>query len=196
MFYKVAAAICALICKIAFKFKVAGLENIPAEGAFILAPNHKSFFDPVVVAVKCKRQIRFMAKAELFKNKLFGKIITALGAFPLQRGKGDIAAIKAAFSILKEGNVLLMFPQGKRIKDDSRGNLKTGVAVIAHKMQVPVVPVSICGKYKFRSKITVTYGKPIYFDEFYGQKLDDETTTKLAAIIYEGIFSPIEQEMQ
>lgn len=194
MFYKFATAVCELFCRIAFKFETEGLENIPTEGAFIMAPNHKSYFDPVVVALKCKRKIRFMAKAELFKNKLFAKIITSLGAFPLQRGKGDIAAVKAAFSILKEGSVLLMFPQGKRIKDGSRGKLKTGVAVIAHKMQVPVLPVYIDGDYKFRHKVKVTYQKPISFHEYYGQKLDEETTNHLAQIVYDGIFGLAEQE--
>lgn len=189
MFYRFVTILFKIFCFFAFDFKTEGMENIPKDGAFIMAPNHKSAFDPIVVAINCKRKIRFMAKAELFKNKLFGKIITNLGAFPLQRGRGDVAAIKAAFSILKEGDVLLMFPQGKRIKDGSRGPLKSGVAVIAHKMQVPIIPVYIRGNYKFRHKITVIYGKAISFEEFYGQKLDEDSTNSIAQRLYDGIFN-------
>ena len=188
MFYKFVCVVCKIFCSIAFNLKLEGSENIPSEGALILAPNHRSYFDPVMAGIICKRPIRFMAKSELFKNKLFGALITKLGAFPLQRGRGDVAAVKAAFSILKEGNVLLMFPQGKRIKDGTRGKLKTGVAVIAHKMQVPVVPICISGEYKFRHKITVSCGKPIYFEEYYGQKLDEDSTNILAEKVYDGIF--------
>ena len=188
MFYKFVCAILKVFCTIAFDLKLEGGENIPKEGALILAPNHRSYYDPVMAGIICKRPIRFMAKSELFENKLFGALITKLGAFPLQRGRGDVAAIKAAFSILKEGNVLLMFPQGKRIKDGTRGKLKTGVAVIAHKMQVPVVPVCISGEFKFRHKVTVSCGKPIYFEEYYGQKLDEDSTNILAEKVYDGIF--------
>lgn len=188
MFYKFVCVVCKIFCSIAFNLKLEGSENIPSEGALILAPNHRSYYDPIMAGIICRRPIRFMAKSELFENKLFGALITKLGAFPLQRGRGDVAAVKAAFSILKEGNVLLMFPQGKRIKDGTRGKLKTGVAVIAHKMQVPVVPVCISGEYKFRHKITVSCGKPIYFEEYYGQKLDEDSTNILAEKVYDGIF--------
>ena len=188
MFYKFVCAILKVFCAIAFDLKLEGGENIPEEGALILAPNHRSYYDPIMAGIICKRPIRFMAKSELFENKLFGALITKLGAFPLQRGRGDVAAIKAAFSILKEGNVLLMFPQGKRIKDGTRGKLKTGVAVIAHKMQVPVVPVCISGEFKFRHKVTVSCGNPIYFEEYYGQKLDEDSTNIIAEKVYDGIF--------
>ena len=188
MFYKFVCVVCKIFCSIAFNLKLEGSENIPSEGALILAPNHRSYYDPIMAGIICRRPIRFMAKSELFENKLFGALITKLGAFPLQRGRGDVAAVKAAFSILKEGNVLLMFPQGKRIKDGTRGKLKTGVAVIAHKMQVPVVPVCISGEYKLRHKITVSCGKPIYFEEYYGQKLDEDSTNILAEKVYDGIF--------
>lgn len=189
MFYKFVCLLCRIFCSIAFNLSLEGAENIPKDGAVILAPNHRSNFDPVLAGVICPRKIRFMAKIELFENKLFGALITKLGAFPVQRGKGDIGAVKAAFSVLREGNVLLMFPQGKRIKDGTPGKLKTGVAVIAHKMQVPIVPICMCGEYKFRSKVRVICGKPITYEEYYGKKLDDETTNELAQKLYDGIFN-------
>lgn len=188
MFYKFCTSLCRFFLHIIFGLKTEGRENIPNEGAFILAPNHQSNFDPVVVGATFNRPIRFMAKSELFKFKPFGALITALGAFPIQRGKNDIGAIKGAFSILKQGNVLLMFPQGKRYKDGSKGKLRTGVTVIAHKMQVPILPVFIDADYKFRHKITVNYGTPISFGEYYSQKLDDNLTQELTQKVYDGIF--------
>lgn len=188
MFYKFCCILCRIFCYMAFNLKIEGRENIPDKGAAIIAPNHRSNFDPVLTGIGCPRQIRFMAKAELFDIKIFGALISKLGAFPVHRGKGDVGAVKAAFAILKSENLLLMFPQGKRIKDGSRGKPKTGVTVIAHKMQSPVIPVYISGNYKFRSKVRVIYGKPISFEEYYGKKLDDETTNKLTEKIYDGIF--------
>ena len=81
--------------------------------------------------------------------------------------------------------MLLMFPQGKRIKDGSRGKLKTGVTVIANKMRVPIIPACISGNYKFRSRVTVRFGKPIVFD---GRKLDEEEIMKLTELVYDRIF--------
>ena len=89
---------------------------MPAEGPAILAMNHRSNFDPVMAALTCPRQLRFMAKSELFEPKVFGSLIRKLGAFPVHRGKGDLAAIKAAFNIFKAGEVMLMFPEGGRVK--------------------------------------------------------------------------------
>lgn len=189
MFYRFCTFICRIFLSIAFNYKACGQENIPNEGAFILAPNHRSNFDPVAVGSMCHRDIRFMAKAELFKFKPFGALITKLGAFPIERGKSDIGAIKGAFEILKSGNVLLMFPQGKRYRDGSQGKPRTGVTVIAHKMQVPIIPVYIDGDYKFRHKLTVKYGKAITFEEYYNQKLDDDTILELTKRVYDGIFS-------
>ncbi len=188
MFYKFCTTACRIFLHIFFKYRVVGKENIPCEGAFILAPNHRSNFDPVMVGSAYGRKINFMAKSELFKFKPFGALLSKLGAFPIQRGKSDVGAIKGAFSILKSGNVLLMFPQGRRYKDGSRGKLRTGVTVIAHKMQVPIVPVYIDSDYKFRHKAIINFGVPVTFDEYYNQKLDDALTQQLTEKVYDGIF--------
>ncbi len=189
MFYRICCFLCRVFLNIAFNFKVYGTENIPSEGAFILAPNHKSNFDPLAVGSVCHRRLGIMSKAELFKFKPFGAILRKLGAFPIQRGKGDIGAIKAAFEILRGGNALLMFPQGKRYKDGTQGKLRTGVTMIAHKMQVPVVPVYIDGNYKFRHKVSVKFGEAITFGDYYDKKLDDDTILELTKRVYDGIFS-------
>lgn len=187
MLYGFAKALVHCVLAAAFRVRVTGKENVPADGAFILAVNHKSNFDPAVAAVYCPRKLTFMAKEELFENPLFGGLIKRLGAFPISRGRGDVGAIKSAFSILKSGNVLLMFPQGRRMKNGARGTAQTGVAMIAHKMKVPVVPMCISGKYGFMKKINITFGKPLEFTEFYNKKLDSEELHALAEKVLDNI---------
>lgn len=180
MFYKVCRVIVRFVMLFVFRLNFVGQENLPAEGGVIVAFNHKSNFDPVMAGLSCKRKLRFMAKEELFKNPLFGALIKALGAFPVRRGKGDIGAIKSSLKILGEGNVMLMFPEGHRIKDGRKVKAKPGVALIAQRAQVPVVPVCISGEYKWMHKITVTYGKLISLEEYYGQKLEQEKIQQIA----------------
>lgn len=173
----------------AFRIRVEGRENVPEDGPAILAMNHKSNFDPVMAAITCPRQLRFMAKSELFEPKLFGGLIRKLGAFPVHRGKGDLAAIKAAFNIFKAGEVMLMFPEGGRVKETQRRRAKPGVALIAQKSGVPVIPVKLSGKYGFMRRITVTYGAPIEFSQYKGQKMSGEEIQLLADGVLDNIYA-------
>lgn len=180
MFYKVCTVIVRFVMLFVFRLKFVGRENLPKEGGVIVAFNHKSNWDPVIAGLSCPRKLRFMAKEELFKNPVFGALIKALGAFPVRRGRGDIGAIKSSLKILSEGEVMLMFPEGHRIKDGRRVKAKPGVALIAQRAQVPVVPVCISGEYKWLHRVTVTYGKPISLEEYYGQKLEQEKIQEIA----------------
>ena len=145
-----------------FRYRVEGIENIPTDGGVIVALNHRSYWDVVFAGAIIRRPLRYMAKAALFKNPLFSWLITTLGAFPIQRGKGDIGAIKSALAILNGGNVMLIFPEGRRVLDGSHPGGKPGVALIATAAKVPVVPICISGKYKLWHKITFKIGEPIY----------------------------------
>lgn len=155
------------LVRIAFAFwyniRVEGRENIPKKGTFIFASNHRSYADPVLVVICSRGRFSFMAKSELFENKAFGWLIRVLGAFPVERGKGDTAAIDRAISRVQGGSHLLIFPEGTRSKDGRVGRGKTGVALIAAKAGADVIPVGLNfeGKLHFRSKIVVRYGKPI-----------------------------------
>ena len=162
-----------------FRIRVTGKENMPMEGGVIVAINHRSNWDVIVAGVTAPRQLGYMAKSELFKNKLFGALITSLGAFPVHRGKGDIGAIKAALTRLREGKIVAMFPEGKRVKDGSLPTAKPGAVMLAHKAKVPIVPIKLTGKYRWLSKITVTIGKPVYYDEYYDEKLTVEKLQEL-----------------
>ncbi len=146
-----------------YNIKVEGRENIPKKGAYIFASNHRSYADPVLVVICGRGRFSFMAKSELFEKKAFSLLIRALGAFPVERGKGDTAAIDRAISRVQEGSHLLIFPEGTRSKTGKVGKGKTGVALIAAKAGADVIPVGLNfdGKLHFRSKIVVRYGKPI-----------------------------------
>lgn len=150
-----------------YNVRVEGRENLP-DGGYIIASNHRSFADPPLLAVTsgCSK-FGFVAKAELFRNPLFGWLIRKLGAFPVSRGKGDLSVIDDSVSKIKEGRRLVIFPEGTRGKTGKVGKGKTGVALIAARAGVPVVPAGIVfkGKLHFRSRVTVKYGRPIMPEE-------------------------------
>lgn len=173
-----------------FRVRSEGTENVPPEGPVILAVNHKSGLDPVMAAITCPRQLRFMAKNELFNHRIFGGLIRSLGAFPVHRNKGDIGAVKAAFGIFKENGVMLIFPEGGRVtREQPKLRAKPGVVMMAQRAQVPVVPVLIDGKYGWMRKITVRYGKPVTYGEYAGQRLSGEKTQELADELLEAIYA-------
>ncbi len=188
MFYKIVGVILRFVFLFIFRIKTVGKNNIIKDGGTILAVNHKSNWDPVIVALTCPRKLAFMAKSELFKNKLFGGLIRKLGAFPVHRGKGDIGAIKTALTILKQKNVMIMFPEGKRVLEGEKVAPKPGVAMISTHAKVPVTPVLISGKYRWMGKVTVTYGEPIYFDEYYDEKLSVEKLQELSSFIMDNVY--------
>lgn len=177
------------LMRLFFRMEVNGFENVPAEGAFILAMNHKSNFDPIAAIAACPRQLTFMAKEELFKFKPLGAFLKKFGAFPVSRGKGDIGAVKTSFAILKSGNPMLIYPQGHRMKNGERGTAHNGAVMIAHRMQTPIIPLCASGEYKFMHKVTLTFGKPVELTEYYGQKLDSQKLKELSEVLLDDIFS-------
>lgn len=149
--------------KIAFSVKLEGKENIPKDTNCIFASNHRTNADPPLISCGLKGKHSFMAKEELFKNKFFGWLIRNLGAFPVSRGKGDMAVLDTAVERLENGCNLMIFPEGTRSKDGKVHRGHSGAAVIAARSGKPVIPVGIVfgEKLKFRTKITVKYGEPI-----------------------------------
>lgn len=194
MFYRFAQMLVRFFLFLAFRIRVTGRENMPVSGAAILAVNHRSNWDVLVVGAKIPRKLRFMAKSEMFSNRLFSWILHHVGAFPIQRGKGDIGAIKGALTILKQDEVLLMFPEGRRIRDGARVHAKTGVAMLAVRGKVPVIPVSVSGNYHFRGHVALQIGKPVTFEAYYGQKLEPERLQQLSDGILDNIRSLAGQE--
>jgi len=167
------------LCRFLFfnirRAKVVGLENIPPTNAFIVAPNHISYIDPPIVGASCKFALNYMAKKELFSIPILGWLLPRINVFPVDRGKGDIGAIKTAIKILSDGKPLLLFPEGTRGKNRKIPKLpRMGVGYFAHKLNAPVIPVRLINTdsfFSFWKPIKIIWGKPLYYTS------ENETTS-------------------
>src|SRR3989338_4704218 len=116
MTYTVSRFICLLISKFFFRIGWQGRENIPKKGGFIIASNHVSYLDPVMVGIASPRKLNYMARHDLFLNPVFSRWLFSVGAFPVKRKTEDISALKEAIKRVKEGRGLLLFPEGERVE--------------------------------------------------------------------------------
>lgn len=163
-FYRFGRGLLMPFYKLLFWYKINGRENVPNDGAYIVCSNHLSNNDPVLLGLAMKRQIFYMAKAELFRNPIAGWVIRHLGAFPVNRGAGDGKAINEAEQIVKDGKLLGIFIEGTRSKTGEFLRPKSGASIIAHQMNVPVIPVCITPKNKkirVFQPVKISIGKPI-----------------------------------
>lgn len=161
--------------------KAQGAENVPKTGPVLIAPVHVSLMDPPVIGCCFPRVLCFMAKKELFKNPIFSRLIRSYGAFPVERGANDSAAIRLAIDILKEGRCLLVFPEGTRGDAVTMGEVKAGIAMLAKRSAAVVIPVGVYGSHIMmprggkklrRSRALVVYGKPLKYSDFEGAEGD------------------------
>lgn len=176
MFRKIIVSIVGLYMRCWFKVDLVNYERFEKiKTGCILAPNHISAWETVMMPALSKKVMYMMAKEEIFKNKFFGWFLRQMKAFPIARKKNDLGAIKTCVKLLKDGKSICMFPEGTRSKDGTM-NFKTGVAMIAHSAKVPVVPVGIVAEdnFKFRSRVHIVYGEPIYFTDYYDKKINKE----------------------
>lgn len=143
--------------------RVTGRENVP-EGACLLCGNHTRYADPlyIIFALGRKDHPYVMAKAELLRYPVLGWILKKVGAFGVDRGKSDVKAVKEALRVLKDGNKLLLFPEGTRIKSGEAGEAKTGAAMLALRTGVPIVPIWMPAKKKWFRRTPVVFGEPYY----------------------------------
>jgi 1-acyl-sn-glycerol-3-phosphate acyltransferase len=128
-----------------YRLAIAGAEHIPATGAAIIAPNHKSLYDSFFIALATRRHLRFMGKSELFEGP-FGRLLVRLGAFPVRRGTSDQEALETARVILRQDGLLSLFPEGTRVRDpDALGSPRRGAGRLAIEAQAPLVPCALTG---------------------------------------------------
>ena len=168
MFYSVFKLLCRFIFSFIFKTRVVGIDNVPKEGAVIVAANHLSNWDPPFLGTFLNREICYMAKEELFRNPIFAAAIRALHVFPVKRGTADKTAIKHAVKLLKDGQCLGIFPEGTRSKTGEIGKAEAGVGLIAAMTKAPIIPAAIIGTNKIFGnsmfpQLGVVYGKPMHF---------------------------------
>ena len=168
MLYKVGRILCIWLIHILYRIRVVGKENVPIGQGYIVISNHRSNFDPLFLARGIRAQIFYMAKIELFqKNRFVGSLLRALGAFPVERGKGDSGSLKRAEEIVQTGGVLGIFIEGTRSRDGRLGRPKSGAALISHQTGADVLPcaISFGDRLRFRTQVTISYGKLIKNEE-------------------------------
>ena len=174
-----------------FSFKITGRENIPEIGGFILASNHVSYLDPVAVGIACRRKLNYMARHDLFKNPVFAWWLTNVGVFPVKRGTADISAMKEAIRRLKDGQGLVLFPEGSRSNDGLIGPAEPGAGFLAAKAGVPVIPVFIKGSERALPK-GAKFLRPARIRAYIGRQIPIDAAASyedIAERIMEGIRS-------
>ena len=143
--YFVVRLIVTAFARIWFRLRISGADNVPATGAAIVAPNHKSFYDSFFIALATNRHLRFMGKSELFQGRS-AWLLVRLGAFPVRRGEADPEALETAREILRQGGLLALFPEGTRVRDpETLGTPRRGAGRLALEMRAPLVPTAITG---------------------------------------------------
>lgn len=174
-FYFVLGAVTWPVIHGLYRYDIRGLENLPAEGGFVLCANHNSNFDPwpLGLALWPRRQLRFMAKSELF-NPVLKAPMKATGAFPVRRGEGDMEAMKTAMRLARDGEIIAMFPEGTRpgkgLRKKFEARPHTGAARIALGAKVPLVPAALKGTDGLSrlTRLHVSYGPPVAIDDLHG----------------------------
>ena len=163
--YAFAKSVLRPMTRAAFDVRVSGTKNVPLDGGLVVAANHRSYLDPPLLGTWFPRTVHFMAKQELFKLFVFGRMIRALHAFPVDRDRADVASIRQALRILKRGDVVGIFPEGTR-NLEGEAQARGGAVLLAATAHCPIVPVALVNtQYAVRrlraSKVEVRIGKPI-----------------------------------
>lgn len=169
--------------KTLYRAEIIGTENVPPDGPVVLCANHISLLDPPFVGCFLQRRLHFMAKEELFRIPGFAWIIRQLGAFPVKRGGVSKESIKLAIKCLRDGQMLVVFPEGSRSNAGGMG--KKGAASLALRSGAVVIPAAVVGSYKLFRRTTVVYGKPVDLSEFTGgnsEQLEAATDKIMVAI--------------
>lgn len=168
--YTAARILVTLPTLLVYRVRAIGVRNVPRRGPVVLAPNHFSQMDHFFVGLYLRRKIRFMAKSQLFGPPVLTYIFKHGGVFPVRRGQGDEEAFKTAFTLLDQGEMVLIYAEGGRSRSGRLGEPKPGIGRIALESGVPIVPVAIHGSAAVRRwkrlrfpKVTVQFGEPISF---------------------------------
>lgn len=173
MIYFIARNVLTLLFKICFRIRISGSENCPKAGPLIIALNHASFLDPLIAGVAVPRPLNFMARHSLFRNRIFGRILMSVNAFPLRREGADLGAMRAAIDKLRQGKAVLIFPEGTRSRDGNLGPPRAGIGLLMAMSGADILPCYIDGSIdvlprgaifpRFK-KISVYIGRPLRFN--------------------------------
>ena len=187
LFHYFAKQITRVVLGFFFRVRAYGQESLPVEGGALLLSNHQSYLDPPLIGIAARRPLVYMARDTLFSNPLFAAVLSLVGVFPVKRGKSDKDAIRLAIEHLKAGEILVMFPEGRRTSDGRLQPIKGGFRLLVRRARVPVIPVAVDGTYGAwpRSRllprprqVRINYGVPVPPEEFENLS-DDEAGQRL-----------------
>ena len=178
--YTIIVFLYGILVKLLFFMKIEGRENVPKDRNCILMGNHQCLLDPVTLALCVPdREIHFMGKKELFENKALGWIFRQVHGFPVDRGNMDMGAIRTAMGVLKEGEMLGIFPEGTRSRTGHMLPLLGGASLLALKSGCDVVPIYIEGSYKPFQRMIVHVGRPVEMADLRAGRMNRETCDEL-----------------
>ena len=184
--YWIVKWICRTYCILFFRFRAYGRENVPDNGAFILASNHQSYLDPIFCGLALKRRLHFVARDSLFRNWFFAGLIYSLNAISVKPDKPDVSSMKRIIATLKEGRGVCLFPEATRTSDGRILPFKPGFGLLCRRAEATVVPVLLDGAFECwpRHKrifspgpISVCYGKAITAEQV--KKMDNRELAKV-----------------
>jgi 1-acyl-sn-glycerol-3-phosphate acyltransferase len=171
LFYNISAHLLRTYFRLFYRFSIYGIES-PYKGKAILAPNHASFLDPPLIGAAWPEEVHFLARATLFRNRIWGWILSHLNAHPIQGTAQDIESFRLICQLLQEGKKIVVFPEGERSATGELQSIKSGIAMLALRMQCPIIPVYISGTFeawpkhsrwpKLGSSIICVFGQPIF----------------------------------
>ncbi|MFJ8065155.1 lysophospholipid acyltransferase family protein [Psychrobacillus sp. NPDC096426] len=167
------------ILKPIYRFEVIGADKFPKEGGILLCSNHIDNLDPPVVGINAPRPVNFMAKEELFNLPILKSILPGVRAFPVKRGMSDRDALRRAIKLLKDGEVVGLFPEGTRSRDGQLGKGFSGAGFFALRGDADVVPCAIIGPYKRFKRLKVVYGDVIDMQPYRDRKASAEEVTEV-----------------
>ncbi len=154
LLYRFCRAACVLFCRLYLRMSVEGRANLPTEGAFILSPVHRSYIDTLITGASVTVRPRYLAKDSLWRNRVLGRLVSALGGFPVARGTADREALRRCIEVIEGGEPLVLFPEGERKSGPVVQPLFDGAAYVASKTGVPIVPIGIGGSERAMPKGT------------------------------------------
>lgn len=174
-------------CKLYYRAEIIGIENIPKDEPLIFCGNHRSYLDPPLMVATAKRDVKFLAKEDLYKNKFLAFLGWVFEAIPVKRNSKDISALKETLKVLKNGKCIALFPEGTRNGLEKGEKVKDGAAFFTVKSGAKVIPCGIKGGTKENKKVTITYGKPLDFSKYNNprdkQELDKITDEIMSNIL-------------
>lgn len=186
LFYRFIRMSSRIVSVFLFDFRAFGREHTLVEGPALILSTHQSHFDPVLIGATFNEQLNYLARRTLFKNRLFGALITLLDAIELDRDRSGLGGLKETIRRVRSGKKVLIFPEGTRTTDGQIGALKPGFLAVARRCKVPLIPIAITGAYNalpkgaklpIRYPMRVAVGHAIAVEEF--QDLDDDAMLAL-----------------